>query len=536
MNPALVKLLLMQGNAVLRRVFRGTESTRKKAFLAVGFIVIVLWLLSAGLSAIKSKRSDPARVRTVVPLALLGVCLLTAVTSAGDKAIAFTPGEVDQLFPGPFSRRELLGYKLAKSAFFAVLSGLIMSVMLLPHAHSWAVCFIGVFLALLFVMFFSIAVVLVGQTIGEAAFSRVRRVVVAGVFILAFVGVKFYVGGSSGWQVAREFQNSSVGAVVLAPLQAFGNAMTAETFPELLKWAFYAIFLIAILVGLVVMLDANYLEVAMNASQRRYEKIQRMRGGSILSGVGVSNAGRWRLSMLPWAGGAGPIAWRQITHALRTSRGLLLVLAIIAMVAAPLMTTSRHDINFYRGVGIVAMWTVLWLSSMLNYDFRGDIDQMDTLKALPISPIAVCIGQLVAPVMVLSILQWLLLAGIAALLPAQRPVIAAVATVALPFNVLLFCAENLVFMLFPSRPAVASPGDPQILGRKFVFLLMKSLILMAGVLVAAVAGALVWVITGKSLPLTATGTAITFLVEGAGLVALIAWAYQRFDPSVDTPA
>jgi hypothetical protein len=146
------------------------------------------------------------------------------------------------------------------------------------------------------------------------------------------------------------------------------------------------------------------------------------------------------------------------------------------------------------------------------------------------------VGQLVAPVLVLSILQWVVLAGVAAAQADHRSALAAAAVVMVPFNIVLFCAENLVFMLFPSRPAVASPGDPQILGRKFVFLLMKSIILMVAILGAAIGGGVVWIFTGKSLAFAAAATAATLLVEGAGLVALIAWAYQRFDPSVDTPA
>ena len=58
-----------------------------------------MWLASVVLSA-TMQRPNPEYVRGVVPLILLGICLLTTMTSAGDKAVAFTPGEVDLLFPG----------------------------------------------------------------------------------------------------------------------------------------------------------------------------------------------------------------------------------------------------------------------------------------------------------------------------------------------------------------------------------------------------------------------------------------------------
>ena len=50
------------------------------------------------------------------PLALFGFTLLFVFTSAGEAAIYFTPAEVDLLFAAPFTRRELLIYKLAKTA------------------------------------------------------------------------------------------------------------------------------------------------------------------------------------------------------------------------------------------------------------------------------------------------------------------------------------------------------------------------------------------------------------------------------------
>ncbi len=42
--------------------------------------------------------------------------LMFVFTSAGEKALYFTPSEVDFLFPAPFHRRELLIFKLAKIA------------------------------------------------------------------------------------------------------------------------------------------------------------------------------------------------------------------------------------------------------------------------------------------------------------------------------------------------------------------------------------------------------------------------------------
>ena len=540
MNPALLKLIYLQGRGMLRRMTRGAGTARRIVFFVVGAMLFIMWLLS-GVANSFMRRSDPARVRAVTPLAILGVCILTAITSAGDKAIAFTGGEVDQLFPGPFSRRELLAYKILKSLFAAMLTGLILSIALLRHAQWWVACFVGVFLSLLFVQFFSIAVVLAGQTIGMAAYSRVRKavivLVIAGVVIFARLWIGNGSGGAAAESALMAARSSSIGQIIFAPFEPFGNAITANSAGALAVASFYALILIAAMVALVVLLDANYLEAAMVASQRRYEKIQRIRSGSFLSGVGVGKSTRWRVPMLPWASGAGPIAWRQLTSALRSSRGLLLLMLIIAISAAPILLSGsrEHREKLVAPAVGIAVWLTFFASSMLNFDFRGDLDQIDVLKALPIGSVAISLGQLITPTLVMASLHIAVIGAIALAIPHRWPIWAAAAVIAVPFNLLLFCTENLVFLLFPSRPAAASPGDLQILGRKFIFLLIKAAILTACCVIALGFSVLVWVLTGKSIPAAATTLLLLLLLECAGLVPFIAWAFRRFDPATDTP-
>jgi hypothetical protein len=225
-----------------------------------------------------------------------------------------------------------------------------------------------------------------------------------------------------------------------------------------------------------------------------------------------------------------------MTNAVRSSRGLLLLLLIVAIGAAPVLLSGNHGRKMIAPAIGLTVWLTFLTSSMLNFDFRGDVDQMDTLKALPISAIAVALGQLLTPVMVMSALHLAILCG--ATIITQMPVknIALFALMVVPFNALLFCSENLVFLLFPSRPAAASPGDLQILGRKFVFLLFKGAILAMGGGLAGGAGIFIWVISGKSVAALAAVVWIAIAAECVGLVLGIAWAYQKFDPSVDTPA
>ena len=174
---------------------------------------------------------------------LLGICLLSTLTSAGEKAIAFTPGEIDFLFPGPFARRSLLLYKLGKSTIAALLTALVMSLALRRNSTLWINCYLGVFLALLFIQYLSTALLLLGQTATEQAWSRGRKIALAIVVGMVLLGLRGVVGlrPISGARsidmpaIMEQFSFSAAGRILLAPFRPFGEIITAESAPGACK-------------------------------------------------------------------------------------------------------------------------------------------------------------------------------------------------------------------------------------------------------------------------------------------------------------
>ena len=540
MDPALFKLILLQGRGLLRKTTRGASSPRRAVFVLVGFGMLLVWLAPAMLAPLVSRRQQvhsAENTRLTAPLLLLGVCVLTIVSSAGDKYISFTPGEVDMLFPGPFTRRQLLTYKIAKSALAAMLTALVLSLAMIQLSSWWLAGYVGLFLTLLFVQLFSTAGVLLAQTISRRAYTTVRRVVLIAGIVVGVIFARQWLGTHGGMEAVYRFRDSDLGRAALAPFEPFGQAITADSADELLRAAGGAVGINALLLVLIVLLDANYVEAALSASRRRYTQIQRIRSGRLLGSTKRSEV-TWRLPAAPWAGGAGPIAWRQATTAARSAQGLLMVLLIGAVAAGPLFATMLDTPGAdYTSllVGLLAWFTVL-LSGLLKFDFRGDLDFMEQLKAMPLRPWAVAVGQVIVPTLILTASHVLFLASIAAITRQHKAELMAAAFVALPFNALLMTTENLIFLLFPTRPAAASPGDFQVLGRQAIQLVMKAVAVIIGcVLAFGIAGS-VAMIVGGSLALVALVAAIILLIESATLVPAIAWAYSRFDPSVDTPA
>jgi hypothetical protein len=540
MNPALFTLLRLQFTGYFRRMTRGARSPRRAIFMVIGMGMILLWLGSVSISLLAGRQHSahlaaPHRFRAVAPLALLSLCVLMIVSSSGDKAVAFTPGEVDMLFPGPFSRRGLLAFKLLKSALAALITALIMSLPLSVYAVSWPACYVGVFLTLLFIQFFSTAGLLLAQALTRRIYSVIQRAVLVLAGGVALFVARNMVVSHGGMHALYEFANSELGRNVLAPFDPFGRTITAADPLEFAQSAGEAALIDAGLLVIVVLLDQYYLEAAAGASARRSAQIQRIRSGSLLSSHVKGNA-TWRLPRPPWLGGAGPIAWRQATSAARSARGLLMVLVILAIVIGPLFGSTVETMDVARIlIGAVGGITVM-LSGFLKFDFRGDLDHMDELKALPLRPAAIVIGQIIVPTLILTAAHLLLLGGIMIATPAHRELLAVAAGLALPYNALLMAAENTIFLLLPSRPAAATPGDFQMLGRQAAQLMMKGFTVFIGLLIAfAVAAPLYILLGGPMIVLTLVAGAI-LLAETCALIPLMDWAFQRFDPSMDTPA
>lgn len=539
MDAALVTLLKLRARGMVRHTFRGVKTVRGALFFIVGLALLVVWLGPSLFMAVAVEhRSNPETVRTFFPLVMALMCLTAVIGSGRQRGIYFSPAEIDFLFSGPFSRRQLLTYKLSTTAAGAAFGALVLSAVLLRHATWWIAAFAGSLLAMLAVQLVSTAVTLIGLTVAERAFTRARKLLLlvaaaAAVFVLS----RAFVGGIEGGFVDRvvQFRQSWIGLCLLVPFEPFGRTFAAETLSAVVGWTALAVAVDLALLGLVMRLDVNYLETAVDVSRKFYHRVQRARrGGAAWASTGSAKR---RLPLLPWLGGAGPVAWKQLTAAIRGARGMLFLLVILGFAMAPTLVGIIKSDKFQVGlvIGPMVVLTVIF-SRLLPFDFRGDLDHIDWLKSLPLTPAAVAVGQIVVPTLILTAFHLVMLALVVAF--AERPpaVLAAVGLFALPFNFLLIAVENFLFLLFPVRLIASTPGDFQHIGRTMVEMLVKMLVLGACGGLAASSGMLAYWALGRS---QTAGFAVAWLVLATTSVAAVpcvGWAYRRFDVSRDTPA
>jgi hypothetical protein len=318
----------------------------------------------------------------------------------------------------------------------------------------------------------------------------------------------------------------------------FDAFLATRLWPDLAAGAALSLLVNLALLGIVLSLDAHYLESAAAVSARVYARVQRLRrGGLAADAPGGGGKARFSLPALPWWGGVGPVLWRQLTTAVRGLGRLLVVLGVLSFfLVLPLVMSLRDEEGDAAvKVAIPLLTLTVFLTTLVPFDFRGDVDRIAVLKTLPLPSWRLTVGQLLTPVLLMTAVQWVVLGAALPFAGPNGKWLLALAVFAPPFDFVLFALENLLFLLFPTRLLASSPGDFQALGRNVLFVLGKLVGLLVVVLLAVVVGTLVRLLTDD---VTAGFVAAwpVLVLCGAALVPLVAWAFRAFDVTRDTPA
>lgn len=547
MNRALWLLMGLQCRGWFRSFWRSLRTLKGALLILLGLAVFAPWLWSVLYAPRSAAGFDPNEMRRFGPAVFLLYCVVTVLFSKGERSIYFSPAEVNFLFPGPFTRRQLLAYKISMSVLVGLPTTLLMSLLLRMHARWYPAAFVGLFLAFLFLQLFAMAVNLLVTAVGTRAYTRGRKLlliaVAAGVAVVLFQAGRA-AGPGGGRALFRHIEHTSTWQVIATPLRWFVEAFLVEPWQwlDLAHHAGLAAGVVAVLLLLVFLLDAHYLESAAATSERIYTQLQRMRRGEASSLRWSGGSGKARLSLpsFPWWGGVGPVVWRQTTTAFRSlGRLALLVLVFGPILLGPVMAggaeMGKEDTALLVVVGVL-FWISIILTALVPFDFRGDLDRMEVLKSLPLPAWRLAVGQLLTPVILVSLVQVLVLATVQTAWGRWHPLLTAGMAFTLPFNFLLFGLDNLLFLWFPSRILAGNPGDFQALGRNVLFLVTKMLALSVAGVLAFLVWALVYHLTGQNFVAALAAAWLTLAAFAVGLVPLVALSFNAFDVSRDIPA
>ena len=546
MHAALWKLFRMRIRGTLRSM-AGKFTTLRGAALVV-FTVLVLGMMLGPNTVMAFRVARTGALdrgadafREMVPVIMLLYVVMTIVTSLGERALYFSPSEVDFLFPAPFSRRQILVYKILGNVTAAIYVALFIPISLIMFIRCWPAAAVGSFLAWLMINSLCLCVQLIAETVTEQAFGRARKLVLGGAVVAAAAALGQAVGhGFDGpWQeTLLKARHSTAGEIVLAPFAVFGNVITAERLvPDALGWAAPGAMMVVGVYALAIRLDANYLETSVRVGQRFQERRRRGMSGAVFVAPSKRRVRSSWLPQPPWLGGVGPLAWRQAIQAFRGSRGAI-VLAVIMVVAfgAPLASGAARQ-NGLPGllphvvVGMAAYVTFIF-SAQAPLGFRGDYEYIVFLKSLPIRPLAIACGQTIVIALILTLLQWTVFAAAAVLVPTAAAEMFVAGLFILPYNWILCGTENFLFLLYPFPLAVTGSDGFLRMGRVMLVMMAKFFMVAACGVVSAIPAVIAYLVS-KSLVFACLVGWLTLLLPMLGILVLTAWAFCRYDVSVE---
>jgi hypothetical protein len=174
------------------------------------------------------------------------------------------------------------------------------------------------------------------------------------------------------------------------------------------------------------------------------------------------------------------------------------------------------------------------IASGLSFDFRGDMGQIDVLKGLPIEPAVLTAGQLLVPVVIASVMQWLALAVMAIALRSVPDGLWVAAAFVPPASVVLMAIENLPALWFPLRQTPGSKPEPfELLGRVLIHPLVRMAGYCAAIVATVVVSAVAYFLFGQRVSVALATAWLTLAAGGSGVVMLLAHAFDQFDVARD---
>lgn len=534
-------------------MWRKIASPKRLVLSTIAVLLPLIWIVNFVASVLLREPFSPETLRNGVFCAGAAYCLwylLKASTFRPPAAIEWTPSELSLMCGGPFTRAELIRYRLTTIFTATFFKALFASLMLLPELPMWWSGFLGMLLGLAFLDVARLAAEIIITGVSHTIFLKIRTAMLT---IAATAGISAAVSAISSttiitstfpivltlpWEFGRqlvELRSTSAGMIMSAPLLPFVEIITAPSFSlSLLSWLALGGSITLALTTAVVRLDTMYADQNAESIRRAY--------ASIAAAKRAKKHARRRSTQLPQIvrlRGAGPIAWRQWLGARKYEVSLVFALGVPAVLSClPLLANGDSVNTFLNVASALIFYSFLLLPAALKFDFRRDYDRLPVLKALPVSPLAIVIGQLAIPVLLATLLQGFVLLFAFVVRPIPVPILINALLMVIPLNVMIFGLDNLIYLMYPYRQS--EEGLQPFIRATLTFTAKGVLCL------AALTCIFFWAVNCRwlsELPvlsslgghhvLFAIGIWIMMLVSGMTLTLMSARVFNRFDISCD---
>jgi ABC-2 type transport system permease protein len=563
-------------NRVRRRLSR-LRSPRYALALCVGLAYIALLLVRPTRLASTPTEyalpyesvSDLLTLASTVILALIAAKWWLFGSPSG--SLAFSPAEVQFLFPAPIRRRDLVLYRVLSTQFALLLSALFVGLVVRRSAAGLPaplrVIGLWVLFSTLFLHQMAVTLVRTGAAErGRGLWRNAPALIIVGTaltVLLVSIGravppIHSFAEIPAALTAVAIALRGPVPRVVLAPFRWLLAPAYAPS-PALWLRAIGPAFALLVLHYLwVLRADATFETAAVEASARRAARLA----------ARASNAARTapRTASRPWfrLGATGP-AWMAIVwkNTLNLTRGLALSIIVrVGLAIAVLVISFRaaglfgslapHSVTtpatITAAIALIGAGYLAFLGPLaIRNDFRQDLPYLGVLRTFPLRGRAIVLAEVMAPTLALTVVQLALLVlayvltidTVAVDIPlSTRTLALAGAAIAVPLlNAVSFTIQNALSLLFPawSRLGTTTPTGFEMMGQR----LLAALAAMVALLVALVpptatalfAGWALHAVWGTSgvVPTVAVAVVAGALTAVAELTLACAWLGHIYD-------
>ena len=511
-------------------------------------------------------------IATVGALILLAVLALGWILPGSRASLAFTETEIAFLFPAPISRRTLIHYRLLNTQLGILFTALVVTLFsnrwsfLGGHATTHA---LGFWIVLATVNLHLMGASFVITRLLDRGISHwSRRLLSLGIIALIIGSTVFWVRGHFTAPSPKDVSDAHAFARYLSPLLEPGPLrlllMPAKWLLAPMLATDLRTFALALVPSLLV-LAAHYVwvlraevafeEVSLAQAEKRAARIAAIRKGD-RRGASDSRKARSAPFQLT-ASGRPEIAflWKNLlsTYSFLRPRTALIAAGIIT---ASCTWLARHEAfdAVLSVIGTVAMLAaaivVLFGPQMARLDLRADLVNTDILKTYPLRGDQLLLGELLAPVAILTVFVWLavLTAALAfhpphaewVTFPLRAGIAVALALIAPPLCAIQLLVPNAATLIFPAWSQATQQrgsGGLEVMGQRLIFLAGQLLVLVFALVPVAVGAAIAffgaqWLIGTPAAALLALAIVLATLSAEVWLgLKLLGQVFERFDLS-----
>jgi hypothetical protein len=518
-------------------------------------------------------------VESLGALALFVTVLMAWLIPHERAALTFSEAEVAFLFPAPISRRGLVHFKLVRSQVRILFTVLFLTLITnrggnaLMHAAGWwlilstlSLHFLGSSFArtilldrgitnwLRRTLILSLAVLLAGivvvwaqRTMPEFNWSRLSDAgAAANPAERVFDTLSDY---------AQRVLTSGPALYVLYPFRLLVRPYLARDLPAFLIALGPALLLLLLHYAWVVYSNVAFEEASVEASQKLAVRIAAARAGNVQGAMKKQKGRRALFRLAPTGPPAVALLWKNLISAGQAFTGRLwLIIIVLGVCLYAGLGNSLHSAELFSGltvlIGVVLGWSLLFGPQLFRQDLRQDLPLADVLKAYPLRGWQIVLGELLAPVAILTAAQWLLVIFGAGFLLHARGMkdgplplaIAFAAVILLPLlDLLLLLIPNAAVLLFPSwiQTGREGPRGIEVTGQRLILMLGQLLVFAVALLPAAIIFLVLFFVIKLALglavavPLASVATAVVLGLEVGLGVMLLGRLFERFDLSVE---